>query len=210
MTPRILQSTRFRRRRPQAGFTLIELMVVIIIIVVLAGLTVAITTAVQNKARRAKSEAIMRAIDNSLERYRTDNGDFPRPANEDETGEINGINAPIGPARCLYQALTGDGDDAIEGGDQSSDGKSEDEDVVYMDDITDPLTLKRSQVYTENGDFILVDPWQHPWQYEVYKPEESNEFQANTNNLTYDLWSFGTDETAGKDPELRGRWVTNW
>jgi type II secretion system protein G len=111
-----LQSSSYRRRAQAHGFTLIELMVVVTIIVLLAGMTVAITTAVQNKARRSKTSALLKAIDNGLERYRTDNGDYPRPAEEDERGEVNGMSAKTGPARALYQALSGDGDDAIEGG----------------------------------------------------------------------------------------------
>ena len=60
------------------------------------------------------------------------------------------------------------------------------------------------------GAYLLTDPWQHPWQYEVFRPEESDEYQQNTRNMTYDLWSFGDNNSAGKDPELEGKWINNW
>ena len=183
-----LQSSSYRRRAQAHGFTLIELMVVVTIIVLLAGMTVAITTAVQNKARRSKTSALLKAIDNGLERYRTDNGDYPLPAEEDERGEVNGMSAKTGPARALYQALSGDGDDAIEGGSIGSDGKTEDE-KFYWEDIVDPLAppsqsegaggdenkiRKGVPVEFSNGGFLLVDPWRHPYQYEMFDPEKSD------------------------------------
>ena len=194
----------------QKGFTLIELMIVITIIAVLAGLTAAIATAVQNRARRAKAEALIKAVDAGLERYYTDNGDYPWPSNEDETGEVNDMNTKIGPARCLYQALSGDGDDSIVGGTEGSDGETEDPEVAYWEDIVAPRDRKGVPVYTDDGDYILTDPWNHPWQYEIFDQEESDEYNQNTNNMTYDLWSFASDESAGKNEELRPKWVTNW
>ncbi|MEZ5326171.1 MAG: prepilin-type N-terminal cleavage/methylation domain-containing protein [Verrucomicrobiales bacterium] len=224
--PMILQSSHQSKRYRDHGFTLIELMVVVTIIVLLAGMTVAITTAVQNKARRSKTSAIIKAIDNSLERYRTDNGDYPRPAQEDERGEVNGMTANTGPAKALYQALSGDGDDAIEGGSIGSDGETEDDDKFYWEDIVNPLApasqtnsggsddnnkiRKGVPVEFSNGGYLLVDPWKHPWQYEMFDPEESDEYQQNTRNMTYDLWSFGQDSSGGTDPEAEGLWITNW
>ena len=220
-----LQSSSNRRRAETQGFTLIELMVVVTIIVLLAGMTVAITTAVQNKARRSKTSALLKAIDNGLERYRTDNGYYPRPAEEDEMGEVNGISAKTGPAKTLYQALSGDGDDAIEGGSIGSDGETEDDDKYYWEEIVNPLAppsqsegaggdenkiRKGVPVEFSNGGFLLVDPWRHPYQYEMFDPEESDEYQQNTRNMTYDLWSFGQDASGGTDPEAEGLWITNW
>lgn len=211
--------------RKVKAFTLIELMVVVTIIVLLAGMTVAITTAVQNKARRAKTSALIKAIDAGLERYRTDNGDYPRPAQEDETGEVNGMNTKTGPAKALYQALSGDGDDAIEGGSSGSDGETDDDEKAYWEEIVNPLGGSSEQreeggggptvrkgvpVEYVNGGFLLTDPWKHPWQYELFDPAESDEYSQNTRNMTYDLWSFGEDSTAGTDPELEGKWITNW
>ena len=216
-----LQS-RFANRTAK-GFTLIELMVVVTIIVLLAGMTVAITTAVQNKARRAKTSALIKAMDAGLERYRTDNGDYPRPASEDETGEVNGMSTKTGPAKALYQALSGDGDDAIEGGSTGSDGETDEDEIGYWEDIINPLGGGEEGEETEpnqirkgvpveyvNGGYLLTDPWKHPWQYMMFDPEESDEYSQNTRNMTYDLWSFGQDTTAGKDPELEGLWITNW
>ncbi|MGK0188356.1 MAG: prepilin-type N-terminal cleavage/methylation domain-containing protein [Verrucomicrobiales bacterium] len=214
-------SRRINRRKNNDGFTLIELMVVVTIIVLLAGMTVAITTAVQNKAKRAKTSALIKAIDNSLERYRNDNGDYPRPAQEDELGEVNGMSVAVGPAKALYQALSGDGDDAIEGGSEASDGETEDDEKFYWEDIVNPLSSggegeedqkirKGIPVEFSSGGYLLVDPWAHPWQYELFDSEQSDEYQQNTKNMTYDLFSYGEDNSGGTDPEAEGKWITNW
>ena len=56
----------------------------------------------------------------------------------------------------------------------------------------------------------MIDPWAHAWQYEMFDAEVSDEYQQNTRNMTYDLYSFGEDSSGGTDPEAEGKWITNW
>lgn len=169
---------------------------------------------VREASRRAKAAAMMKVIDESLERYRMDNGDYPRPFKPYETVTIDGVTMQSGAARALYQALSGDGDDALVGGSEPSNGISENEATIYWQDIADPLytdsTVRKGLPVAKTAEgLMLVDPWGRPWQYVLFDPEMGESLQ-NTNNMTYDLWSFGTDKNPGNDPEGKAKWITNY
>src|SRR5262249_57591507 len=77
--------SRARRRRRDmgwgirntAGFTLIELMVVIIILGLLAAIVMPRIVGETDKARYGAALAQMRILEDSLKRYKLDNGVFP-------------------------------------------------------------------------------------------------------------------------------------
>jgi hypothetical protein len=155
----------------------------------------------------------LQAIESSLERYFTRFGEYPEPTNPDETAEvIPGMVYRIGAAKCLYQALTGDGSDAIKGsGEDASPSNGTLEDVelkqVMFKDM--PPTMRRKV-----GDhYLLVDGFGRPFQYLKADPEKKN-----TLNATYELWSYGDDETnlratskdTEADPALGAKWIKNW
>lgn len=64
-------------RGKNAGFTLIELMVVIVILGVLAGLIVPRIMDRPEEARRTKAELDIAAIEQALRLYKLDNGRYP-------------------------------------------------------------------------------------------------------------------------------------
>lgn len=70
-----------RPRRPRrldaAGFTLIELMVVIVILGVLAGLVLPRIVDQPDKARVVKAKAQIEALSMALKQYKLDNGFYP-------------------------------------------------------------------------------------------------------------------------------------
>src|SRR5262249_61510522 len=66
-----------RYRRHNAGFTLIELMVVIIILGLLAAVVMPRIVGETDKARYGAALAQMRVLEDALERYKLDNGIFP-------------------------------------------------------------------------------------------------------------------------------------
>ena len=66
-----------RSRRNNAGFTLIELMVVIIILGLLAAIVMPRIVGETDKARYGAALAQMRILEDSLKRYKLDNGVFP-------------------------------------------------------------------------------------------------------------------------------------
>ena len=63
-----------------AGFTLIELMVVIGVIAILAGFVLAAMGGANQKAARDRTKAEIAAMVNALEAYKSQNGSYPDPA----------------------------------------------------------------------------------------------------------------------------------
>ncbi len=60
-----------------AGFTLIEIMVVIVILGILAGLIVPRIMGRPEEARRTKAALTLRSLDSALKLYKLDNGVYP-------------------------------------------------------------------------------------------------------------------------------------
>ncbi|WP_395743548.1 type II secretion system protein [Prosthecobacter sp.] len=195
--------------RLSRGFTLVELLVVISIIALLAALVIGSGNG--GSSKRQITQSTRQAIEAALERYQTQYGEYPEPVNTEETAELMpGKVYRIGAARCLYQALTGDGSDAIKGiGNNSSDGKVGPEEIrnVVMQDWPEGMRRK------VGGSYFLVDAFGHPFQYIKADSEKKN-----TINSSYDLWSYAEDEknimAKSKDTEanasLGARWVKNW
>ena len=65
------------QRNPQAGVTLLEMLVVLVIIGIVAALVVPNVIGRPDEARRAVAEADIRTISASLEMYRLDNRSYP-------------------------------------------------------------------------------------------------------------------------------------
>ena len=65
------------RYSKQAGFTLIELMVVIIILGVLAGMIIPRVMGRPDEARQAKAKIQMESFESALKLYKLDNGGYP-------------------------------------------------------------------------------------------------------------------------------------
>lgn len=155
----------------------------------------------------------MSAIGSVLERYHEKFGEYPEPANPNETAEVlPGKTYRIGAAKCLYQALTGEGNDAIQGSGENakpSDGIWDDEDLTRVLFKDMPSTMRRKI----GNHHLLVDGFGRPFQYVKADPEKKN-----TLNITYDLWSYGDDEThlratskdTEADPSLGTKWIKNW
>jgi general secretion pathway protein G len=61
----------------QAGFTLIELMVVVVIIAILAGLIVPRFMGETDKAKQAKAKMQIESLESALKIYKLDNGSYP-------------------------------------------------------------------------------------------------------------------------------------
>lgn len=65
------------RQNSQAGFTLIELMVVIIILGVLAGMIIPRVMGRPDEARQAKAKIQIESMESALKLYKLDNGGYP-------------------------------------------------------------------------------------------------------------------------------------
>ena len=96
------------------GFTLMELLIVMTIVASLVGITAAAATMMQKKARRLKADAQVASITLGLEKYKQEYSEFPASKGSGKA-EFNGLNYTVSGARMLYQALSGDGSNAIKG-----------------------------------------------------------------------------------------------
>lgn len=196
------------------GFTLMERLVVICIIALLAALVLKSGNPASSK--RQATQGTMEAVAAALEGYYARFGEYPEPVNADETAEIMpGKVYRIGAARCLYQALRGDGYDAIklaargEKSEPQSDGKVSAAEIknVIAADMPEGMWRK------VGGSYILVDAFGHPIQY-----IKADRDKRNTINITYDLWSYAEDEknvmAKSKDTEanasLGAKLIKNW
>lgn len=84
-----------RRRRREAGFTLVELMVVIVIIGLLATVVVLNVLPAQDRAQAEKARADISVLEQAVESYRLDNMGFP----QGEAGLQALVSAPQGLTR---------------------------------------------------------------------------------------------------------------
>ena len=198
------------KSRTATGFTLIELLVVIAIIALLASLTIGAFGYATTAAARNRTSATQAAIMAGLERYNADFGEYPTPSSPESTAMFNNTSYTAGGAEMLYQALSGDGTSAIQlasGGGRGSDGNIDDSEApnIKMSDMPKEIWLLL------NNRYYIVDGFRKPFQY-------TKGGQANAVNPTYDLWSFGTDETNTSgvsismktNPKINSVWITNW
>ena len=198
------------RNRTRSGFTLVELLVVIAIIALLASLTIGAFRYAQVASARNRTSATQVALSGGLERYKAEFGEFPAPANANDTETFNTKKYTAGGAAMLYQAMSGDGSDAIQlasGGTGGSNGQIEEDEEgnVMMSDIP-------SEIFTQVGNrYFIIDGFRKPFQY-------TKGGQPDAVNPTYDLWSFGEDDTNTEgtslsqktNPQISAKWIVNW
>jgi prepilin-type N-terminal cleavage/methylation domain-containing protein len=198
----VIRNSSSRTNGP-AGFTILELLIVITIIAVLAGLTIATMGYVSGKARRSRAEAEIAAISAALENYKADNGVYPSDTATDAL--VPTIGDPknyVDAGVTLYQQLSGDQDK-----NPSTPG---DDTKNYLGALAKP-----ANVATGGGGSYLRDPFPNPTG--AANPYGYSTAQANGKgtgyNPTYDLWST-CGETGPKPPETfqqyQARWVKNW
>lgn len=207
-----------------------ELLIVITIIGVLAALTLQGYTFAMRSSKRKVTETTMTAIQSSLDRYFDKFGEYPQPASNQEQAEIlPGKKYNVAGARCLYQALRGDGTDAIKLGSSNSDSKNATSDGKF-DDAELPSVMFKDMPQAMwrvvgGRTYILVDGFGFPFQYLKGTTPAANGSANNSNsdsvvtiNSTYDLWSYadddkhitGTSAQAKQDPKIAAKWIKNW
>lgn len=199
--------------RRRAGFTMVEILVTISIIALLATLSIVAMGHATRQSNREKSKAYLKAIELKLEEYKNDNGTYPRPkeGSEGNMVTVGGTSYPVGGAITLYQALTSDGDDAIEGGDTGSIGEvgSLQDAKVYWADASPKGSQRIARA--ADGKWFIGDGFGVPFQYKVpppTDPRKADDFETlrleYKNPKSYDLWSYG-----GKYEEEKA-WIKNW
>jgi prepilin-type N-terminal cleavage/methylation domain-containing protein len=215
--------------RRTAAFTLIEVLTVVAIVAMLATMTYAGLRYAMAKSKSKETSTFISNISRCLEEYRQDRGNYPRPAQDKEEAEVtlDGESWRAGPAMTLYQVLSGDGTDAIRGGDKAPTGElgsAEDEKEpgagkIYMDTVIAPNKEqiankeKMKMVETSGADFFVIDSWRHPFRYQVQELDK-NGLPSNTSDMfssaAFELWSYGTLKTASDTEEAQKEWVKSW
>lgn len=211
----------------RAAFTLIELLIVVTIIALLFALTVGGFSYAQRSAARSKTAATIKAVQSALERYNTEFGEYPEPANPGDTISIRDKTYTVAGAAMLYQAMSGDGFDAIKvevppanAGPSQSDGNidpNESKNIMLTD-------MPKEVWRIQDGRYFMIDGFGNPLQYIRAAPQNLTGAAAvtpKTINTNYDIWSYGEDEdntmatsletNAGGPLKLASeKWIKNW
>jgi prepilin-type N-terminal cleavage/methylation domain-containing protein len=180
----------WHKRRYNAAFTLIELIVVTAVIVILTGLVLSTVGYVQKKGARARAETEIAAISAACESYKADNGVYPKDATTTDTldakATINMANYQAA-SQYLYGQLAGDPD---------FDGVPNPNNKSYMQ-------FKPNMLGTDNANKVYPrDPFGNSYGYST-----ANQVNPNQGyNPTFDLWSTA-GLTSGADST---QWIKNW
>lgn len=214
-----VQSLRASQRALPAGFTLVELLVVMVVIAILASLTIGGFRYAQESSARNRTVSAHGAIRAALEQYKEKFGEYPEPENPGETLPIGSMTYRAGGAHMLYQAITGDGTSAIKlsGGAAAGVESDGEVDASEKENMINFTNLPKSIIYPNVAaglvqPRILIDGWSRPFQYT--KPING----VLAINPTYDLWSEGAKGSENpqdsvdikRDAKITAPWIKNW
>lgn len=175
------------------------------IILVLAGLVLATSGYVHNKAARSRAEAEIAAMSAALENYKADNGVYPSDpistellkANSDPDGGDPSKFAASG--KYLYEQISGDSDGNPATGIENK---------SYFGTALKPNMLSPNPPGPMT---YIVDPFGNCYGYSTVKG--ANPAGTDGYNPTFDLWSTA-GETSKKSSETfanyQQRWLKNW
>ncbi len=91
-------------KQKQAGFTIVELLIVVVVIAILAAITIVSYNGIQNRAAESAVQSDLRNAMSKFQAYKAINGTFP--ANSDSTTDGLGA-ADIRASKTLYASGTG-------------------------------------------------------------------------------------------------------
>jgi len=189
----VIRAASFRN----SAVTIIELLVVIIIILILAGLTLSISSYVQNKGARARAETEIAAMSAALESYKADNGIYPRdnPGNQ-YTDNLN-AKVDVDPTQSNYKNASLYLFFQLSGLDASQ------QPVANMKSY---FAFKPQMLGHPPGNATTVayirDPFGNSYGYSTANQADPNK----GDNPTYDLWS----TAGGLASADTVKWIKNW
>ncbi len=179
---------RWTHARSRAGFTVVELIVVLTIILVLAGLVLATSKYVRDKGARSRAEAEIAAMSAALESYKADNGVYPVDASVDAKTNSNPGTYAVA-SLTLYRALSGDADN----------------DANRSAELTSYMSFRPNQLApsdTTQKVTYIEDPFGNSYGYStIFQTDPGKGY-----NPTFDLWSTSGSAIDGGRPG----WVKNW
>jgi general secretion pathway protein G len=195
----------WHKRRWKAGFSLIELFVVISIIIVLAGLILSTVSYVQKKGTRSRAEAEIAAISAALESYKADNGIYPRDNTTNQYTDTLDARQNTDPTQTVYQNASLYLYEQLSG-DSSANLQPPATAKIYFSFKPQMLGGTRDA----NGNLTSVsyirDPFGNSYGYSTIQAATGDSTKGY--NPTFDLWSTaGT--TSGSATDLN-QWIKNW
>jgi len=193
------------QRRCKAGFSLIELFVVISIIIVLAGLILSTVGYVQKKGERARAETEIAAMSAACESYKADNGIYPRDNTTNQYTDTLDARQNTDPTQTVYQNASLYLYEQLSG-DSSANLQPPATAKIYFSFKPQMLGGTRDA----NGNLTSVsyirDPFGNSYGYSTIQAATGDSTKGY--NPTFDLWSTaGT--TNGSATDLN-QWIKNW
>jgi len=193
------------QRRCKAGFSLIELFVVISIIIVLAGLILSTVGYVQKKGERARAETEIAAMSAACESYKADNGIYPRDNTTNQYTDTLDERQTTDPTQTVYQNASLYLYEQLSG-DSSANLQPPATAKIYFSFKPQMLGGTRDA----NGNLTSVsyirDPFGNSYGYSTIQAATGDSTKGY--NPTFDLWSTaGT--TSGSATDLN-QWIKNW
>ncbi len=192
-----------RGRGNAAGFTLVELLVVILIIAVLAALLTASVVVAKKQARVTAVKSDLTSFENALQSYYSDYNQYPgytEKAEEDANSFWD-----------LYERLLGERPpDGRAGKNAPYIDKYQKENVVVEMGLGEEgegmfRPAERDELYDPSVKKYYWDPYGNPY---IYRENLSKREKADwmINRARYDLWSIGPN---GKDQSARNDFDSN-
>ena len=193
------------RARRGAGFTLVEILIVVSIISLLAGLVLVGVQRARLHASRAIAKATVGDWSNAIGRYVQDEGKYPAQGLEPDA-ERNDF--PL-----LYKALCGERRPKGPGGRSAPYiTPTEEQILVYDETLGEHRTATRAERFDNDVDKFVADPWGEPYVYRCNKGHSlaDNPFMHKADFDLYSTGENGTDETmlgeSGEDVDDIGNW----
>jgi prepilin-type N-terminal cleavage/methylation domain-containing protein len=207
------------KRPAPHGFTLVEMITVVAVIIVLAGLIISVSGFVNQKANRTKAEGEMKAIAIALDRYKEDNGTYPKTKNTDKLDPRLDASPTAGRYASanidLYSALSGDFEPT-----NQPDGKPEKDNRIYFSFPRGQLNFTKDNKGNPSTIRYISDPWGNPYGYSTAAADMEAEYRQDVKknptakrpadlkgfNPTFDMWSTAGATTVAQ----KSKWVRNW
>lgn len=173
--------------RKTKGFTLIEMLVVIAIIMILMSLLAVFIGSLTDRARYAKTRAIVDMLDKGCASYKVDFGIYP-PNNKNDS---RCFHLYLGRERLIQTQFTDEGQSPVR------------RKPPIIEFKLDMLQYTGSgPVDPDRNPLPIIDPWENLIRYE-------NPGQINSQGI--DIWSPGKNGKDEKDPaDANFDDVTNW
>jgi len=184
-----------------AGFTLIELIIVITIIVMLAGLIVGAFGFVRDKQARDQAQLQIALLSRAIQEYELDMGAMPGQAvntNDGFTDIYGGIEATGSEgdySEVLYTALFYEGYEFSTNPDRL-DNRNIKATTIYLSEL-DPNNNRQGWLNPTTGEdppeeLKILDPWGNNYLYRVGRLA-NGDLNSDAMNPDFDLWSSGKD-----------------